>query len=87
MIITITDAYASSSSTTKVEIMWTLNCVMRGCSSHFNGNINELFLAMFPEFESVLRNFSLARTKSMYEINHGFAPYFKIQLEAVLQKS
>ena len=60
---TITD-YSSSNSSVKAEIIWTLKCVMSGCSGHFNDDIDETFLAMFPNLKSVLNNFSLARTKS-----------------------
>ena len=78
---TITDFYSSSNSSVKAEVIWTLKCVMSGCSGRFNDNINETFLAMFPDLKSVLINFSLAITKSSYVINHGLAPYFKNQLE------
>ena len=84
---TITDICCSSNSSLKGEIIWTLKCVMGGCSGRFNDNIDETFLAMFPDVKSVLNNFSLARTKSSYVINHGLAPYFKKQLETALQKS
>ena len=60
---------------------------MGGCSGRFNDDIDETFLAMFPDLKSVLNNFSLARTKSSYVINHGLAPYLKNQLETALQKS
>ena len=74
---TITDIYSSSNSSVKAEIIWTLKCIMGGCSGHFNDDINETFLAIFPDLKSVLNNFSLVRTKSSYVINHGLAPYFK----------
>ena len=41
---------------------------------------------MFPEFKSV-KLFSMARTKSVYVINHGIAPYFKSLLKADKEKS
>ena len=74
---TITDIYSNSNSSIKAEIIWTLKCVMGGCSGCFNDDIDETFLAMFPDLKSVLNNFSLARTKSSYVINHGLAPCFK----------
>ena len=69
----------------KAEIIWTLKCVMGGCSGRFNDDIDETFLAMFPDLKSVLNNFCLARTKSSYVINHRLAPCFKNQLETALQ--
>ena len=59
---------------------------MGGCSGRFNDHINETFLAMFPDLKSAPNNFSLARTKSSYVINHGLAIYLKNQLETALQK-
>ena len=63
---TITDIYSSSNSSVKAETIRTLKCVMGGCSGCFNDNIDETFLAMFPDLKSILNNFSLARTKSSY---------------------
>ena len=83
---TITDIYSSSNSSVKPEIIWTLKFVMGGCSGLFNGDINETFLAMFPDLKSVLNHFSLVRTESSYVINHGLAPVFKNQLETALRQ-
>ena len=84
---TITDIYSSINSSIKAEIIWTLKCVMGSCSGCFSDDIDERFLAMFPDLKSVLNNFSLARTKPSYVINHGLAPYFKNQHKTALQKS
>ena len=84
---TITDIYSSSNSSIKTEIIWILKCLIGGSSGRFNDDIGEIFLAMFPDLKSVINNFSLARTKSSYMINHGLAPYFKNELETGLQKS
>ena len=43
------------------------------------------FAAMFSQLESLYK-FNLARTKSMYVINHGLAPFFKSMLNDSLQK-
>ena len=83
----ITDIYSSSNSSIKAEIIWTLKWVIGGCSGRFNDDINETFLAMFPDLKSAPNYFTLARTKSLYVINHGLAPFFKNQLEIVLRKS
>ena len=49
---------------------------MRGVSVQFNDDIRETISAMFPDIK--FKEFSLNRTKSMYVINHGLAPYFQI---------
>ena len=59
---------------------------MSGYSIHSNNDLFETFSAMFPEFKSV-KVFSMARTKSMYVINHSIAPYFKSLLKAEIEKS
>ena len=59
---------------------------MSGYSIRSNYDLFETFSAMFPEFRSV-KLFSMARTKSMYVVNHGIAPYFKFLLEADIEKS
>ena len=41
---------------------------------------------MFPD-SKVARNFSMARTKAMYAINHGIAPYFKSLLLSSINTS
>ena len=51
-----------------------------------NDDLGKTFAAMFPQPKS-LYNFYLARTKSMYVINHGLAPFFKSMLNGSLQKS
>ena len=79
------DALISTNSA-RAEIIWILKCVMNGYSIRSNDDLFEMFSAMFPEFKSV-KLFSMARTKSMYVINHGIAPYFKSLLKADIEKS
>ena len=50
--------------------------LMKGFSVRTNDDLNETLSAMFPD-SKIARNFSMARTKAMYAINHGIAPYFK----------
>ena len=59
---------------------------MSGYSIRSNDDLFETFSAMFPEFKTV-KLFSMARTKSLYVINHGIAPYFKSLLKADIEKS
>ena len=48
--------------------------------------MTETFAAMFPDSQ-IIKSFSLARTKSMYTVAHGLAPYFKSVLVSTLDKS
>ena len=59
---------------------------MGACSVCFNDDLNQTFAAMFAEFE-IIKNFGLARTKSVYVINHGLAPYFKTLVNLISEKS
>ena len=82
---TLQDALISTNSA-RAEIIWILKCVMNGYSIRSNDDLFEMFSAMFPEFKSV-KLFSMVRTKSMYVINHGIAPYFKSLVKAGIEKS
>ena len=48
--------------------------------------MNNTFAAMFLD-NNIAQQFSMGRTKSMYVINHGLAPFFKLQLTDDLEKS
>ena len=50
-----------------------------------NDDLRKTFAAMFPQLKNLYK-FNLARTKSMYVINHGLAPFFKSMLNDSLQK-
>ena len=58
---------------------------MSGVSVRFNDDIRETFNAMFPDIN--FKDFSLNRTKSVFVINHGLAPYFQTLLIDALGKS
>ena len=51
-----------------------------------NDNLTETLSAMFPQCKSI-RNFNLARTESMYAVNHGIGPFFKSLLYGKLKRS
>ena len=68
------------------DIIWIVTTVLSGHSMRSNDELGKTFAAMFPQLKS-LYNFNLARTKSMYVINHGLAPFFKPMLNDSLQKS
>ena len=57
-----------------------------GFSYRANDELTETFAAMFPDSQ-IAKSFSLARTKSMYAVTHGLAPYFKYVLVSTLNKS
>ena len=75
-----------NSDTIKAEIIWTLKSVMDGFSVRSNDELNETLSAMFPD-SKIAGSFSMARTKSMYAINHGIYPYFKGLLLSSLSRS
>ena len=70
----------------KAEIIWTLKSVVSGYSVRNNDDIKATFAAMFPD-SNIAKMMTLNRTKSMYAINHGLAPFFKSALMSDLQKS
>jgi hypothetical protein len=80
------DQHVIDIQTVNAEIIWILKGVMSGYSIRSNDDLYETFSAMFPELKS-LKNFNLARTKSMYVINHGLSPHFKSLLDDSLKKS
>ena len=59
----------------KADIIWTLKSVL-GFSIQANNDLNGSFSAMFLD-SKIARNFSVARTKAMYALNHDIAPYSK----------
>ena len=61
---------------TKAEIMWTLKSVVSGYSVRNSDDIKATFAAVFPDNKMMTLN----RTKSMYAIYHGLAPFFKSAL-------
>ena len=79
------DNILSQTNSTNWEIIWILKSVMSGVSVRFNHDIGETFSAMFLDIN--FKDFSLNRTKSMYVINRGLAPYFQTLFIDVLGKS
>ena len=64
---------------TKAEIKWTLKSVISGYSVRNNDDIKATFATMFPD-SNITKMMTLNRTKSMYAINHGLAPFCKSAL-------
>ena len=80
------DGCVTKSDVTKAEIVWLLKTVDNGFSVCSNDEINEVFSVMFPD-SKIASQFRMARSKAMYEINHGLAPYFKTILNDTLKLS
>ena len=71
---------------TIAEIIWILKTVLSEHSMRSNDDLGKTFSAMFPQLKT-LCNFNLARTKSIYVINHGLAWFLKSMLNDSLEKS
>ena len=80
------ELHLEKSSAMKAEIIWTLKSVMGGYSARSNEDMNETLAAIFPEFEAT-KLFQMSRSKSVYVVNHGLAPYFKSVLKTNLYKA
>lgn len=80
------ETHLERSGATKAEIVWSLKSVMSGFSARSNEDMNETLAEMFPEFETA-KSFQMSRSKSMYVVNHGLAPYFKSLLKSNLHKA
>ena len=80
---TLEDVLVSTDSV-RLEIIWTLESVMSGYSVHSIDDLSLTSAVMFPELS---RTFNLARTKSVYVINYGPAPYFKSLLKSSIDRS
>ena len=70
----------------KAEIIWILKSICSGYSNRSCEQLNCTLKAMFPD-SKLAEAFSMGRTKSMYMINHGLAPFFKSLLLSELNKS
>ena len=51
-----------------------------------NRSIVDCFKKVFPDSE-ITKNMSIGKTKSMYLVKHGTAPYLKSLLEGDIKKS
>ena len=76
----------SQEDSSKAEIIWLLKYVMSVCSLRFNEDLEDTLCVIYPWLGSV-KNFSMARSMSMYSVNHRLAPYFKTLLQTILEKS
>ena len=79
------DTFVTNFDSKKAEI-WFLKSVTNGFYNRANDELTEIFAAMFPD-SRIAKSFNLARTKSMYTVTHGLAPYFKAVLVSTREKS
>lgn len=80
------ESFITNSDTLKAEIIWSLKSIINGFSVRSNDELSDTLVAMFPD-SKIAKSFNMARTKSMYIINHGLYPYFKSMLLSTVQKS
>ena len=67
----------------RAEIIWTMKIIDCGFSLRSSGNQSDLCSTMFPD-SAIARGFQMDKTKTMYEITHELAFYFKsILVDAV----
>ena len=68
------DLHVHNADAVKAEIIWILKSICSGYSNRSCEQLNCTFKAMFPD-SKIAEAFSMGRTKSMYMINHGLAPF------------
>ena len=61
------------------DTLWALNVVHTHQSMRSAGDKSELFQAIFPGSE-IAQKFKMSSAKLAYVINHGLAPYLKMQI-------
>ena len=79
------DVHVHNADVVKAEIIWILKSICSGYSNRSCEQLNCTLKAMFPD-SKIAEAFSMGRTKSMYMINHGLAPFFKSFLLSELDK-
>ena len=79
-------AHFNTTSGANAEIIWTLNCVVKGYSDRSNGNFGDILRAMCltnPEAKC----FKMGQKKLKYVVNHGPYLYFREDLHHSVNKS
>ena len=71
---TLEDVLVSTDSV-RAEIFWTLRSAMSGYSVRSDDDLSLTFAAMFPKLK---RTLNMARTKTIYVITHGLAPFLSL---------
>ena len=70
----------------KAEVIWTMKIEDYCFSFRSSNNHSDLFSTLLPD-SAVARGFQKGKTKTMYEITHGPAPYFKSILFDAVDRS
>ena len=73
-------AHFSATSGTSAEIIWALNCVVKGYSARLKDDFGEMLRTMCPASPKA-KYFKMRRNKLKYVVNHGLYPYFKEELD------
>ena len=75
----------NATSGTNAEIIWALNCVVKGYFDRWNDNFDDMFRAMCPTSPKV-KYFKIERNRLKYVVNHGLYPYFREELDRDIDK-
>lgn len=79
-------AHFTATSGTNAEIIWALNCVVKGYSDRSNEDFGDILRAMCPTSPET-KCFKMGRNKLKYVVNHGVYPYFREELDRDVDKS
>lgn len=77
--------YSVRDSSTTAELIWALKCISADYAFNSCVELKNTFIAMFPQLENQLDNFSLSRTKATYLITDCLAPFFHQQLVSEME--
>ena len=80
------DVHVHNADVLKAEIIWILKSSCSGYPNISCEQLNFTHKAMFPD-SRIAEAFLMGRTKLMYMINHGLAPFFKSLLLSELNKA
>ena len=79
-------AHFNATSGTNAEIIWALNCVVKGYSDRSNDDFGDISRAICPTGLEP-KYFKMGRNKLKYVVTHGLYPYFREKLDSDVNKS
>ena len=79
-------AHFNATSGTNAEIIWVLNCVVKGYSDRSNDDFGDILRAICPTSPEA-KCFKIGRNKLKYVVNHDLCPYFREELDRDIDKS
>ena len=79
------DTYAAKDDTLRAEILWAMKCLHSHYSCNSSSSVHKLFQTMFPD-SAIAKQFSCGKTKCLYLIKYGLAPYFHQKVVDTIQK-